>query len=230
LSLELAALQEDLLVGPPSNGWLLGRHIEDRISSFSPPDFWCHLVTGKLRLTKHLAVDDRTWLVARNSCSEEQGVALSSRESEVFGRLLVGQSQKLMGYELGVCPSTVAAHIARAFAKLGLPPSAGAVPLALVLIGQGVRGAIQSEPHVTTCVRGGQRYVIASVVRPPATRLSNLTPAEREVALALVDGLSKFDIARARSTSVNTIGRQVSSLFGKLNVRGRFDLICRMSQ
>jgi DNA-binding NarL/FixJ family response regulator len=206
-------------------------HLDARTSSFSPPDVWCQLVAGRLTLTKHFPVDDRIFLVARDSSTEAQSTALSSRESELFCRLLMGQSQKLMGYELGVCPSTVATHIARAFAKLGLQPSANAVPLALVLICQGARGAIHlSAPHVTSSVREGQRYVIASIARPPVTRLLSLTAAERDVALALVDGYSKFDIARARSTSIHTIGRQISSLFAKLNVKGRFDLICRMSQ
>ncbi len=232
MSLQSTALQqEELLFGPPSNSWLREALPDERISSFTPADFWYQLATGTLQLTAtHSVAHDRTSLVARNVGTAASGAALSSRESEVFGRLLTGQAQKAMGYELNVCPSTVATHIARAYAKLGLVPLANAVPLALVFIAQGARGAIHlTEPFFTASLRSEQRYVVVNIARPAATCLSDLTCAERAVALALADGQSKIDIARARCTSVHTIGRQVSSLFGKLNVKGRFDLIRRMS-
>jgi len=230
MSLELLALQQDPVVGPPSSRWLREVHRDEGPSSWSLLDVWSNLVAGRLTLTKHFPVENRAFLVARDSSTEEDN-ALSARESEVLCHLLVGQSQKWMSYELGVGASTVATHVARAFAKLGVSPSVNEVPLALVLICQAVRGAIHpSEPQITTSTWGGQRYLVASVARPSATHLSALTTAERAIALALVDGFTKFDIARARSTSVHTIGRQVSSVFAKLNVKGRFDLICRMSQ
>jgi DNA-binding NarL/FixJ family response regulator len=230
VALELVALQQDHLVGPPSSAWLREVHRDERTSSWSPVDVWSNLVAGRLALTKHFSFEERAFLVARDSSTEEQH-ALSARESEVLSHLLIGQSQKWMGYELGLSASTVATHIARAFAKLGVAPSVNGVPLALILICQGAREAIRlSDPQITTSTLGGERYVIASVARPSETHLSDLTTAERAIALALVDGLSKFDIARARSTSVHTIGRQISSVFAKLNVKGRFDLICRMGQ
>jgi DNA-binding NarL/FixJ family response regulator len=100
-----------------------------------------------------------------------------------------------------------------------------------VLIAQAVHGSIElHDARVTASVRQGRLHVVANLPRPPESQLGKLTTAEREVALALVDGYSKFDIANARSTSVHTIGRQVSSLFAKLNVKGRFDLICRMGR
>jgi DNA-binding NarL/FixJ family response regulator len=114
---------------------------------------------------------------------------------------------------------------------LNLTPDAHAVPLALVLIAQAACGAVVlRDVRVTTSSRQGRRYVVANLPRLPCSRLTKLTTAERAVALALVDGSSKGDIARERSTSIHTIGRQITGIFSKLDVKGRFELILRMSE
>jgi DNA-binding NarL/FixJ family response regulator len=200
-------------------------------STWVPNELWSHLAEGELRLSKHFTADNRLYLVAESRPpSEVDGSRLSSREIAVICRLLSGESQKALSYELQLSPSTVATHAGRAFAKLNLRGSSSTVPLAFVLIAQAASGAIAlPDATITTVAREGQRYVVANLARPPQDHLASLTCAEREVALALVDGLSKLDVARARSTSINTIGRQVSSVFAKLDVKGRFELIRRMS-
>ena len=54
--------------------------------------------------------------------------------------------------------------------------------------------------------------------------LSLLTPAEREVASLVLDGLSNAAIARRRSTAVRTIANQVGSLLRKLDLSSRCEL------
>lgn len=61
-----------------------------------------------------------------------------------------------------------------------------------------------------------------SVDAPAA--LSALTPGEREVLAAIVDGASNAAIARARKVSVRTVANQVSSILHKLGVGSRFEL------
>jgi DNA-binding NarL/FixJ family response regulator len=195
-------------------------------------ELYLRLVGCELQIINHFLTDDRIHLVAesrdgRPSTRER----LTQREREVFCRLLAGQSQKLTSYELGLSTSTVATHSSRAFAKLNLDADPSAVPLALVLIAQAACGAIViRDARVTTSVHHGRRYAVANLPRPSKARLAKLTGAERAVALALVDGLSKSDIARERSTSIHTISQQVSGIFAKLGVRGRFELIRRMGE
>jgi DNA-binding NarL/FixJ family response regulator len=100
-----------------------------------------------------------------------------------------------------------------------------------VLVAQAACGIIElSDAAIAASTRQGRRYVVANLPRPPRSHLVKLTCAERDVALALVEGLTKVDIAHSRLTSVHTIGRQISSLFAKLDVKGRFDLIRRMCE
>ncbi len=51
-----------------------------------------------------------------------------------------------------------------------------------------------------------------------------LTPAEREVALLLLKGLSHKDVAEARSTSERTVRQQALSVYRKAGLAGRAEL------
>jgi len=51
-----------------------------------------------------------------------------------------------------------------------------------------------------------------------------LTPAEKEVALLLVKGLSNYEIAGLRGKSEKTISHQASSVYKKAGVTGRHEL------
>ncbi len=52
-----------------------------------------------------------------------------------------------------------------------------------------------------------------------------LTEAEREVARLVYDGAKNGDIARARGVSVKTIGNQLESIYRKLRVGSRVELV-----
>lgn len=54
-----------------------------------------------------------------------------------------------------------------------------------------------------------------------------LTPAEKAVYERLLAGDSYQDIADVRGTSVRTVANQVASIFGKLGVGSRAELIAR---
>jgi DNA-binding CsgD family transcriptional regulator len=60
-------------------------------------------------------------------------------------------------------------------------------------------------------------------IEPP----QGLTRTEREVARALFQGKSNADIGRERGTSPRTIANQLRSIYGKLGVSGRVELIQR---
>ena len=52
----------------------------------------------------------------------------------------------------------------------------------------------------------------------------SLTPAEREVALLLLKGLSHREIAHARVTAESTVRQQALAVYRKASLRGRSDL------
>jgi DNA-binding NarL/FixJ family response regulator len=56
-----------------------------------------------------------------------------------------------------------------------------------------------------------------------------LTCAEQEIALAILAGRSRCEVARARGTSVRTVSNLLSQVFRKLGVRSRIELAARVS-
>jgi DNA-binding NarL/FixJ family response regulator len=67
------------------------------------------------------------------------------------------------------------------------------------------------------------RYLLLSYPRD-ARASACLTTAERQVALALLAGLSNAEIAARRGTSPRTIANQVASIYCKLGVGSRAEL------
>jgi len=83
---------------------------------------WRALVAGRWTLVDHFDADGRRYLVARRSEPEPAvtGLArLTRREREIVAFAALGHTNKLIAYELGLAPTTVATHLASAAAKLG---------------------------------------------------------------------------------------------------------------
>jgi DNA-binding CsgD family transcriptional regulator len=85
-------------------------------------EMWKAMVAGRWSLLDHFDSDGRRFVVAvRNAASVPDARGLTRRESQVLAQVALGQSNKMVAYELGLSLSTVAAHLASARAKLGLP-------------------------------------------------------------------------------------------------------------
>jgi len=63
---------------------------------------------------------------------------------------------------------------------------------------------------------------------PEAELPEALTIAEQEVALQVYAGASHRDIAQTRGVSVKTIGNQLESIYRKLGVSSRVELVLRL--
>jgi DNA-binding CsgD family transcriptional regulator len=73
-------------------------------------------------------------------------------------------------------------------------------------------------------VEAGERVTIR--VPPLVTRLVPfLTEAERSVATLLIEGKSYLEIAKVRRTSQRTVANQIASLFRRLHISGRAELL-----
>lgn len=71
----------------------------------------------------------------------------------------------------------------------------------------------------------GDEYALLAFELPEINVPPGLSPAEREVVLAVATGQSNAEIARARGTSANTVANQLRSIYGKLKVGNRMELI-----
>jgi DNA-binding NarL/FixJ family response regulator len=71
--------------------------------------------------------------------------------------------------------------------------------------------------------------VVVGLARDELDLLADLSPAERDVARGVLLGQSNAAIATARSTSPRTVAKQVASIFQKLGVGSRAELVGRIS-
>jgi DNA-binding NarL/FixJ family response regulator len=81
---------------------------------------WRGLVAGRWSLVDRFEADGRRFIIAHpNAPDAPDPRALTPRERQVAGYVALGQSNKLIAYELGISPSTVGVLVGRAAKKLG---------------------------------------------------------------------------------------------------------------
>lgn len=75
---------------------------------------------------------------------------------------------------------------------------------------------------------GDEEVVVLSFPLPGYRLPDTLTAAERAVVELLLEGRSNANIASARGTSVRTVANQVASIFRKVGVTSRAELMARL--
>lgn len=83
------------------------------------------------------------------------------------------------------------------------------------------------EVAAFTMSLGGERLLIFSVPLEEVAE-HGLTPSESEVAQAVCQGLSNHEIAQRRQTSVRTVANQLASIYEKLEVHSRAELVVKL--
>ena len=84
-------------------------------------EMWQGLVTGRWSLVDRFESDGRRYVVAHvNEPVPARLLALTLRQRQVIGHVLLGHSSKLTGYALGISPAAVSSALKSALLKLGV--------------------------------------------------------------------------------------------------------------
>ncbi len=144
--------------------------------------------------------------------------SLTQREQQAVDRAARGHCHKVIALHLGVSAGMVARHLASAARKVGV--------CSRVALVASYRRYEQKRPAEE---RGGERS--GDVPVPPASQasLANLTRSELEVLDHLFAGLSNAGIAALRGRSVRTVANQVASIYRKLGVSSRLQLVAQLA-
>jgi DNA-binding NarL/FixJ family response regulator len=209
----------------------LARSSESADETGVSPDLaalWQDLLDRRLNVHGAGATATRMYVLARGDAHPDARPGTVSRlETAVLGRVLAGEQQKCVAFELQIAFSTASKWYSRAVEKLHL--DGGPVPLPLVIAAQA--WASGETPPVDARYAAfdyeGHEYHLLSVPAGTLTSAGGLTPAEQEVALLLVQGESRQTIAGARSTSIETVACQLRGIYSKFQLSGRPSLIRR---
>jgi DNA-binding NarL/FixJ family response regulator len=81
----------------------------------------------------------------------------------------------------------------------------------------------QLEPPFGDCV-----VLSVPLRRPPS--FARLTRSEIEVAEGLLTGMTAQELARSRDVTTRTVGKQIESVYRKLGVSSRYELVALVSE
>ncbi|MCC6621660.1 MAG: hypothetical protein IT385_10425 [Deltaproteobacteria bacterium] len=178
---------------------------------------WTALIEGRWTLLDSFEGGGTRYVVAiPNLPDVPHPRGLTPVERAVLALMMLGHSNKLIGYDLGLSTATVGSHIRSIRKKLS----------ADVLTGYVGRATTRVEP-----MRLGDVELVALVDEDDVARASVLDPlpaAEREVVRLALGGLGNAAIAQVRGVSPRTIANQLASAYRRLAVSSRRELAARV--
>jgi DNA-binding CsgD family transcriptional regulator len=198
-----------------------------RASTGELGEFWLGILRGELVISDCFSSPRRWYLTLRKV---ERPVPLAPSSRAVLTSLLLGEAQKCTAINLKVSPSTVSTAARRILRDIGLAVAPGRIPPALAILARASRGQPAREPRITILDDSEGHCAALSFDRPELRLARQLSPAEYNVTGLMLEGLSYREIAVMRKTSTRTIANQISSVFRRLSVSGRGELIRHLTQ
>lgn len=189
---------------------------------------WQRLVGGAATVLGTFFSTSRCGLVL-SQAPRPTGAELTGRRLEILQDMLGGYPQNQIAIERGLAPSTVALNARLALAQLGiLEKPSRAHPLLMRL----ARGAKETDRRLLVASShpkyDDERAWVIGVARPDLVLKELLPPAELSVTQDLVEGYCYEAIARRRGTAQRTVANQLGSVFRRLRVSGRTELVHRL--
>jgi len=204
---------------------------EEHAHPSDPSPLWQDLVNARAQLYTDWHGSTRSYVVALMHGGGGSGIKrpLGASETTILVRVLCGTQQKAVACDLNIAHSTASKRHALALGALDIRRRAA--PLPLVVLAQHAAGAIHATwARLCLFEYQGCSFTVISVSRPRIPHESRLTASERDVAARFIEGGSRWDIARARSTSEQTVSCQLRGIFAKLQLSGRNAAILRAAQ
>jgi DNA-binding CsgD family transcriptional regulator len=187
---------------------------------------WSSLWAGEWTVVDHLEGPSHT-IICDPVRSRPVTPLLSPDEIQVAVARARGIGLKAVAADSGRSMTTVSNLLARVRRKLILR---GDAQLVFLFGGADREDVVPTPAGLQALVEGyGPDERLFLYYRCPSWRLPpTLSVAERTVALDLLDGASRRDIAFSRGTSPRTVANQMASIFRKLRVSSRVELLAAL--
>jgi DNA-binding NarL/FixJ family response regulator len=198
--------------------------LREKLRAQKGEELWPALIDGQWTLVDRFEAGGRRLVVAcRNVPRCATSLGLNDTQALALGRAITGEANKRIAIDLQVSEATVSRMIARSLKRLRLFSLSEAAEF------RAMDASVMSVGHEPTSVD------VAVLSRSSGERslarvdgFGKLTSAERTIIAAVLDGLAREVIAERRATSPHTITNQLASIYGKLGVGSRRDLVARL--
>jgi len=184
---------------------------------------WDELLDGRRKITGYPSDEAHCSLAVADSEGPQLSTSVTSRERRALAEsAILGQAQKVLAMDLGRSNTTVSTVLHGSLQGMGLSCQFRCLPLALALLAHAAR-----RPEALlrpSLVRQGEAWVV-TFARPDWALRARLSDSEYEVARLALEGKTHAEMALLRRVSARTIANQLQSVFSKLRVTGRFQLL-----
>jgi DNA-binding CsgD family transcriptional regulator len=177
---------------------------------------WTAIIDRHWIIVDRFDADGLRWLVVRdNPLGEMDLPALGRTEQGVLHAAVDGFADRDIAESLGITRSGVSRALATALRKLG------GVDLGLLALlhHQSAAGSLVALPVAVDGLRA------LGMCAAGVSDVAGLTAAEREIVPLLLTGHTNRQLGQLRGTSERTIANQVRSVFDKLGVGSRRELV-----
>lgn len=179
-------------------------------------ELWKGLVAGEWSLVDQWESDGRRYLAAyRNRPELRDPRGLTPLESLVLRYASLACSNKEIAFTLGISLASVESAVRQLLRKLRCRRRSDLVTFA---------DPAQAR-HLQLDLEGESIGVLSLPRVRNQAALARLSPSERAVVEGVIDGRTSAEIARSRGTSALTVANQVRSVFDKLGVGSRAQLV-----
>ncbi len=196
-------------------------------SSLALDHLWMLFMSGVYRLDEYRFSDTECEIRIRYPDPNERLPTLSAKSRPIFERVLLGESQNSVAIDLGLSSSSVAGACKQALSGIAVEHRSRCTPVVLIIAAHAAHGF--RFPDARTCSdRAGIGSLTLRLARPDLVLPAVLSPREQDIVRRLVGGWSTSSLAAERPTSKRTIANQLASIFQKLGVSGRGELLARV--
>jgi DNA-binding CsgD family transcriptional regulator len=201
---------------------------EPAVDDPRPEAIWSDLTEGRARVSAWTSNEACT--VMRIERLGVRAEALDSRSLQVLERLLLGVSQKVCAAEFGLSTSSVTTIARRSLTTLGIQCLPSRVPLLVVVLAWAASVREQFPMPIVSVSNSGELMMPNACLLPSTVFASALSRAELIVAALLAQGYSYAEIAQRRGTSVRTVANQIGTVFHRMGVSGRVQLLAAIAR
>jgi DNA-binding CsgD family transcriptional regulator len=191
---------------------------------------WENLCARRTRIVDSFFTDERCYLLLEGPKVHDFGPPLTCRQAHILECVLVGQTQKAISIDLALSAPRIAQAVSTSLRALGLCCRSSGLPMLLAMAAHAGRSERKLGARSSSLKWAGGTFSVVSTLRPDQFLERRLSESEYAVARLLVEGKSHAEIAARRGTSTRTVANQLSTLFHKLKISGRSELLALLAR